>query len=157
MAIVLLASDGSAPSADAIRRGIDVLGRGHQFVAVAVVPPVVIPTGPVVPLDGAATSLPDTEVESRVEHHEEELRRQELQALLDEVGLQGEIRVTLGEPGSALCQLASELAADVVVIGAHHRGVVKRLLRGSVTAHVLNHAPCAVLAVPCEPAEAPND
>ena len=36
---------------------------------------------------------------------------------------------------------------DVIVVGSHGHGVLKRLVMGSVSQHVVNHAPCPVLLV----------
>ena len=36
---------------------------------------------------------------------------------------------------------------DVIVVGSHGRGFVKRVVLGSVSHHVLQHAPCPVLVV----------
>jgi nucleotide-binding universal stress UspA family protein len=37
--------------------------------------------------------------------------------------------------------------ADMVLVGSHGRGVVGRFLLGSVSEHVVRHAPCPVLVV----------
>jgi nucleotide-binding universal stress UspA family protein len=38
-------------------------------------------------------------------------------------------------------------AADLIVVGTHGRGRVGRLVLGSVSDHVVRHAPCPVLIV----------
>jgi nucleotide-binding universal stress UspA family protein len=38
-------------------------------------------------------------------------------------------------------------AVDVVLVGAHNRGPIGRLLMGSVSDYVARHAPCPVLIV----------
>lgn len=42
---------------------------------------------------------------------------------------------------------AKEWPADLIVIGSHGRGGVKRALLGSVAEGVMRHAPCPVLVV----------
>lgn len=59
-----------------------------------------------------------------------------------------EQRVEVGEAGSMLVHLADELGVDVVVVvGSRGRGAIRRALMGSVSTHVVNHAPCPVVVV----------
>lgn len=48
----------------------------------------------------------------------------------------------------ALQQVASDGAADLLVVGSAHRGRAGRLLLGDVGSTVLDHAPCAVAVAP---------
>ena len=61
------------------------------------------------------------------------------------------IRVTFliwqGDPGEAIVDAAGSEAVDLVVVGSHGRGSMGRLLIGSVSDHVVRHAPCPVLVV----------
>ncbi len=52
-----------------------------------------------------------------------------------------------GEAGPAICRLAEEIGADVIVVGSRGRGAIKRALLGSVSSHVTNNAPCPVVVV----------
>jgi nucleotide-binding universal stress UspA family protein len=52
-----------------------------------------------------------------------------------------------GDAGEALCRLAADRAADVVVVGSRGHGRFRRALLGSVSTHVVNNAPCPVLVV----------
>jgi nucleotide-binding universal stress UspA family protein len=51
------------------------------------------------------------------------------------------------DPAAALCRLAEEQAADVLVIGASEKNVLQRIFEGSVMRKVVKHAPCPVLVV----------
>ncbi|HEX7451222.1 MAG TPA: universal stress protein [Polyangiaceae bacterium] len=51
------------------------------------------------------------------------------------------------DPGHQIAQLASEVAADLLVIGTHDRHGLPRLLLGSVAETVGRLAPCSVLVV----------
>ena len=57
-----------------------------------------------------------------------------------------ERRLVQGSAPEAL--LATAEGADLVVVGSRGRGGFKRLLLGSVSDHVLHHAPCSVVVVP---------
>lgn len=53
----------------------------------------------------------------------------------------------MSDPRDAIAQLASDLEADLVVIGTHGRRGVSRFLLGSVAEGVVRIAPCPVLVV----------
>jgi nucleotide-binding universal stress UspA family protein len=57
----------------------------------------------------------------------------------------GHIRI--GDAANGIIELARELSADLVVVGASHRGGVARALLGSVAEKVSRKAPCPVLLV----------
>jgi nucleotide-binding universal stress UspA family protein len=52
-----------------------------------------------------------------------------------------------GPPGESIVEAATSEQVDLVVVGSHGRGVVGRFLVGSVSEHVVRHAPCPVLVV----------
>jgi nucleotide-binding universal stress UspA family protein len=52
-----------------------------------------------------------------------------------------------GEPGPAIVEASAAESADLIVVGTHGRGRVGRLVLGSVSDHVVRHAPCPVLIV----------
>lgn len=56
-----------------------------------------------------------------------------------------EATVIEGEPGPALCTLAKDEGAAVIVIGSRGRGGIKRALLGSVSDYVVRNAPCSVV------------
>jgi nucleotide-binding universal stress UspA family protein len=55
----------------------------------------------------------------------------------------GHIRV--GKPDLEIAQLASDLRADLIVVGTHGKRGLDRLLLGSVAESLVRHAPCPVL------------
>jgi len=57
-------------------------------------------------------------------------------------------RVLEGAPHVQIARYAAEAAIDLIVIGTHAAGVVKRILLGSISKWVMEHAPCPVLMVP---------
>jgi nucleotide-binding universal stress UspA family protein len=52
--------------------------------------------------------------------------------------------VVSGAPAAQLIRTASQLNADLVVVGTHGRSALGRLILGSVSHEVLTHAPCSV-------------
>ncbi|MGZ4690451.1 MAG: universal stress protein [Acidimicrobiia bacterium] len=56
-------------------------------------------------------------------------------------------RIEAGDAGQMVVWVAEHEQSDVVVIGSHGHGVLKRLLMGGVSKHITNHAPCPVLLV----------
>jgi nucleotide-binding universal stress UspA family protein len=53
--------------------------------------------------------------------------------------------VTLGAPAPAIVQIARDLPADLIIMGARHRGAISRFFLGSVSHGVLHRSPVAVL------------
>lgn len=52
-----------------------------------------------------------------------------------------------GDPADAICDVAEEEGADLIVIGNRGMTGTKRFLLGSVPNNVSHHAPCSVLIV----------
>ena len=65
----------------------------------------------------------------------------QLQALGDKVTGQ----IIVGDAAQALVAEARQQEASVIVMGHRHRGLVDRLLKGSVCADIMATAPCPVL------------
>ncbi len=66
--------------------------------------------------------------------------------LAQSLGLAGaRTEVLVGDAGPALCDFATGVSANVIVIGSRGRGGFKRALLGSVSDHVVRNAPCPVL------------
>ena len=63
------------------------------------------------------------------------------------VGVPVTFLVWTGEPGESIVEAAVSESVDLVLVGAHDRGRIGRLLMGSVSDHVARHAPCPVLIV----------
>ena len=76
--------------------------------------------------------------------------RKELEKFVLEsaIGVPFTAAVVEGNVVSQIVRRASELPADLIVMGTHGRSGFERLLLGSVTERVLLKAPCPVLTVP---------
>ena len=52
-----------------------------------------------------------------------------------------------GHPAEQICQFAEKNGVGLIVMGSHGRSGFKRLILGSISNAVVNHAPCAVTVV----------
>lgn len=137
---VLIAVDGSPSSHHAANQGFALARQTRAKVTIVFVleTPPVIPVGP---LSGyVMTAPPRTEADLA-------RARDELNALARDTGVPVETRVELGTPADVICELASRLNVDLVVIGARGLSAGTRWLLGSVSDRVVHHAPCPVLVV----------
>jgi nucleotide-binding universal stress UspA family protein len=140
---ILLCTDGSDLSLDALASGLDLLGRDHRYVLVTVAdapdPDVLSGTGHA----GAEMSAEefDLAVGSAHETAREVLGEAEARLGIDDVV----VRVLAGEPAAAICELAAEMGAGAIVLGSRGRGGIARALLGSVSDYVVRNAPCTVV------------
>jgi nucleotide-binding universal stress UspA family protein len=58
-----------------------------------------------------------------------------------------EVQVRVGNPVEELLNAAHECNAGLIAVGSHGMSGMARLLLGSVSDHVVRHAPCSVLVV----------
>jgi nucleotide-binding universal stress UspA family protein len=139
---VIIGTDGSDLAIDAARHARRILAPDAEFVlASAFLPEEYDGTGFAGP-----TVLPGEAVELEREHQldaESAITRTASAAGFVDV----EHVLVPGDPGPALCRLAAEQDADVVVVGSHGRGAIRRAMLGSVSDHVVRHAPCPALVV----------
>jgi nucleotide-binding universal stress UspA family protein len=72
-----------------------------------------------------------------------------IDAELNTAGIDHEVRQPTGglAPADEILRIASEVAADLIVIGIRHRTPVGKLLMGSTSQQVLLDASCPVFAV----------
>ena len=139
---VIIATDGTSLSVGAATRALEVLHPDTQFtLAVAYEP---------VEYDGTGFAGPTVSEEEFDELEQE--RRVEAETALTKtssaLGITGAQHALLpGDPGPAICKLAEDIDAHVIVIGSHGWGPLKRALLGSVSEYVMHHAPCPVLIV----------
>jgi nucleotide-binding universal stress UspA family protein len=66
---------------------------------------------------------------------------------LREQGLTVETAVRDGEPGPAVVEEAKEWGADLILVGSRGHSGLRRLLEGSVSHYVVDHAHCPVEVV----------
>lgn len=156
MSTVLLTTDGSDLATAAMIQGVELLGRDHRFLALSVVPPAFAAAVSVGPMDSHPMVI-DPRLEEEAEAGDGDEGADQLQSLVDLLGVEAEVLLEKGEPGPTVCEVAARVGADVVVLGSHGHGWLQRVLIGSVSHHVLHHAPCAVLVMRLEDTEAGTD
>jgi nucleotide-binding universal stress UspA family protein len=142
MTRVLIGTDGSALARRAAERARGVLDIDEVLV-VSIVQPVLAGALPVGPNGGYLTSgLEDPDLTEQ-RHSEAAAIAADLAATFPTATT----RVLDGEPGPELCRLAEDEAVGVIVVGSHGAGFLRRVLLGSVSHYLLQHAPCPVLVV----------
>ena len=62
-------------------------------------------------------------------------------------GVHAEFVVWAGDPGAGIVTVAEAEAVELLVVGTRGREGAGRMLLGSVSDHVVRHAPCPVLVV----------
>ena len=85
----------------------------------------------------------DRELEAAVHGHLDRIRAE----VFSEVDDVKTVVVRSPSAPEAICELAGEGDADLVVVGTHGRTGLARFLIGSVSERVVRHAPCPVLAI----------
>lgn len=78
-------------------------------------------------------------------------------ALLDEAGVGYSMEVVLGEPSTVLVDMAEQLAADMVILGARGMGAIESVLVGSVSKAVISRCSKPVLVVKLQEAVDSDD
>ncbi|KAH7866354.1 hypothetical protein Vadar_019288 [Vaccinium darrowii] len=67
-----------------------------------------------------------------------------------------ETRVEHGDPRDVICKMSEKLGVDMVVMGSHGYGMIKRAFLGSVSNHCVQNMKCPVLIVKRSKSAAPN-
>lgn len=142
---IILAYDGSRAGRLALREGARLAQICHSRVVVLAV---VDPSDDSIPITGITGVQIQLEQSSHV---------QEVQEILDEgverlerMGLTPVARLERGDPAETILVVADEVAADLVVVGHHKRGLFSRWLTESVTSSLTNRLKCSLLVARLE-------
>jgi nucleotide-binding universal stress UspA family protein len=147
---ILIALDASAHSG----RALEFVTRmrwpaGSRMIVVSALQPAISAFAATTGLGEAAVEAEVLEVERR--QHQDLVSKAE--GILRESGFSTEGRVLVGDPREALLEVAHAERADLLVVGSRGQTGLAKLMLGSVSSHVVAHAPCSVLVVK-EPARA---
>ena len=150
MARILLATDGSDTAVASARMASGLFGPGHDYVVMVVVPPspLVMAAGyAAMGMEAIAAPPPDPEAETEAEHARLREADDVLAQTIEAIGVDAERRIVHGTPGPEICRVAVEDDIDVVVVGSHGTGLVRRVLVGSVSHYVVHHCTRPVFVV----------
>jgi len=148
---IVLATDGSPSAAEATLRAIE-LARvtGAPLIAVAV-EHVTVPSYGYYGYSEIVSEL------QKIEREHVEQTLAQAKAVAAEAHIECETVAAAGPVTDEICKVARLRDAQMIVIGAHGWGPMRRMLHGSVSTAVLHEAPCAVLVVPGGPEAAQAD
>ena len=133
--MILVATDGSCQALAAMRTALELAAHGGDRVAVVSCWQELHPT----------LGFP---VDVEIERDWARCAAKKTSALAHEVGLEPEVSIRHGSrPGREICAAAREVDAWLIVMGCSGLSPVGGPLLGSVSAYVLQHAPCSVLVV----------
>ncbi|WP_423823161.1 universal stress protein [Salinisphaera sp. SPP-AMP-43] len=134
---ILLAYDGSEQGRIALRRSLPLLSAGEVKTHLLAV----------VPLTGAVAAAEGFYTESMYESERERVEKilAEGVEILNGKGIAAEGYLRVGEPAHQIAKLATELEADLVIVGHQRRGVLARWWQGSVGASLLDRLDCSLL------------
>ncbi len=138
---ILLATDGStAARAAATVVASTAWPAGSAIRIVSVVPPELV---------AFASEWTTGLVDDTATRYEAARREELLSAARSAMAERGEVGVALleGRPASAIVNEARAWEADLVVVGSRGHGPWQTMILGSVSAEVVDHAPCPVLVV----------
>jgi nucleotide-binding universal stress UspA family protein len=143
---VLIATDGSEVALRAAKRAAGLLGPVESVTVLAVVTD--LPGDDAGGIEGPTESPEEAE---RIIEGEARDAAAAIDAVIAELpeSWQPSVkrRVEAGDAGPMIVWVAEQEHTDAIVVGSHGHGVLKRLLMGSVSMHVMHHAPCPVLLV----------
>lgn len=130
---VVVGADGSASAAEAVQQAIDLvkLTGGRLHIVSAYKPQQKLSSG-----DEFARSLDTGEVADSV--------LADLASRARTGGVEAKIHGKAGSPADAICEVAAEVGADLIIVGNKGMKGVRRVL-GSVPNSVAHQAPCSVL------------
>jgi nucleotide-binding universal stress UspA family protein len=143
---ILVPTDGAPASLKAAETAVHLAGLhpGCQIVLVNVAPLNILDMVTFrIPMSGE--DLLPTQLQERLAKNAQDI----LDATAAHIGSPANVekRSVLGHPADAVCEMASELSADMIIIGNRGHGKIHRLFLGSVSDAIVHNAPCQVLVV----------
>jgi nucleotide-binding universal stress UspA family protein len=137
MKTIVVGYDETEPARRALERAADLATAFGSKVIVTSVAPVMAGFGSR-EMGGVDPADPPEEQQQELEHAKEFLTGR---------GIDGEYRMSVGDPADAIVELADQVGADLIVVGTRHLGLVQSVLGLSVSGAVKRKAHCDVLTV----------
>ncbi|WP_456433022.1 universal stress protein [Thermosulfuriphilus sp.] len=134
---ILIPIDGSEPSLQALREGLEIAkSQGAKATALYVVPK-------------GEEFIEVFTLKSVKEafYQEGEKILDKARKIAEEMEIPLAVRIYEGRPPEKIVEAAKTLGCDLIVMGSHGHGMIGKLLVGSCTERVLAMAPCPVLVV----------
>jgi nucleotide-binding universal stress UspA family protein len=139
---ILIAVDDTDESMDAVSVAYNLFGAAPDYLITSIgrMPATVYPMAPGGgrPIYVALDEMADSVTASAAATAEEAAEHLEVDATIE---------IDVGPVGAAVCRIAEDSAASVIVIGSHDRSIWARLFEPSVGKYVVDHARCPVLVV----------
>jgi nucleotide-binding universal stress UspA family protein len=142
---IVLATDGSPSAAEATVRAVELARTLHAPLVAVAVEHVTIPAYGYYGYGELVSELRKADCE----HVDTTLRRAAAVAAEHDVEFEGVHG--FGPVVDEICHVAKQRGAQMIVVGAHGWGPVRRMLHGSISTAVLHEAHCPVLVVPSVP------
>lgn len=139
---VLIATDGSAGAETALRLAASIGWPDDSTIRLVTVveSPMMLYALPFAPALPSHVDQLEADLAANAERTLEEAS-----GVLAAAGRSVERQVLRGRPGSAIVDEAATWGADLVLLGSRGHGAIASMVLGSVSAEVVDHAPCPVL------------
>jgi nucleotide-binding universal stress UspA family protein len=141
---ILIATDGSDVSISAAREGLALLGPVQKVTLVSVMTEG-DPGDDAGGIEGPVLSPAEQQAAWEAEVAEAHTELANTAASLHNSPVDAVVEV--GDAADVICRVADRLGVDVVIVGSHGHTGLARFFLGSVSEHVVRHAPCTVLVI----------
>jgi nucleotide-binding universal stress UspA family protein len=154
MSRILIATDGSDCAIGAARTALGLLAPDPELTVLSVVdirPEVGVTGGGLLGAEPLAMPLADPNTTTELDEALTAGANEAVERTIAALGVAAAQRMVVhGDPAAEICRVADETGYDLVVVGSHGSGFVKRVLVGSVSHHVLHHSSRPVLVLRCQ-------
>lgn len=144
---IIICADGSDLAIDAALQGLKLLKAGDRTILLTVAdsPDQAMLVGSSGFAGGTVTPETFDQLKEAGAQAAAEVLAETVAALGDSAPGNLETQTIVGSAGPAICSFAADSGASVIILGSRGHGGIKRAVLGSVSDHVVRHAPCAVL------------
>ena len=144
---VLLAIDGSKSSDCVVNELKNIkLGNNSEVIVLSAIERSVPIMGE--PFGGAVFEY-ETQIEKQNLEAAEEILKGARESIEKDFGFDVKTEIVVGSPKYVIVEKAKEWRTDLIILGSHGYGLWERVLLGSVSTFVAQHAECSVLISRC--------